>query len=608
MTHRSTALLFLLAFVSGCAHQVPAPPVPEPAAVADVPLELPNLAESPPTGEEGLVPPVAALALRDKVAQLVVPWIPGDYWADDNEAMTAAMRMVRDEHVGGFVVGLGGSAYDLAAKFNALQGASPLPLFIAADLESGPSARIRGATAVPGNMGLGATGSEQDAYDVGAVVAREARAVGINLVFAPVVDVNNNPANPIINVRSYGEDPRRVGAFGVAFIRGLREHGMLATAKHFPGHGDTGTDSHLALPVITAGRARLDSIEFVPFRAAIGAGVDAVMSAHVAMPGLTGGDMPATLSASVLDTLLRRDLGFHGLVVTDALNMGAIVSRFGPAQAAVRALEAGADVLLYPVDPHQAIEAVLAAVQRGEISEARIDSSVTRVIDAKRRAGLFRRRLTDLSAIARLVGTQRDEALAQSIAQRAIVLVKDSLGLVPLSVEKRRHVLVVSYAEETNGSVGQVFEATLRSGEGRVSALRLWPASGPMSYDSVRAQAREASLVCVLVAARPAAWKPDAVNMPAALAGLVEELARGGTPLVTVALGSPYLIGQVPSTPTYLIAWSDADVSERAAAQAVLGAIGITGRLPVSLPPAAPLGAGLTRAGRAMPAVTGAGP
>ncbi|MFI5280863.1 MAG: glycoside hydrolase family 3 protein [Gemmatimonadales bacterium] len=608
MTHRSTALLFLSAFVSACAHQVPTPPVPEAAAVAEVPLEIPNLTEPQPEGADGLVPAIAALSLRDKVAQLVMPWIPGDYWADDNEAMTAAMRLVDSEHVGGFVVGLGGSAYDLAAKFNALQGASPLPLFIAADLESGPSARIRGATAFPGNMGLGATGSEQDAYDVGAVVAREARAVGINLVFAPVVDVNNNPANPIINVRSYGEDPLRVGAFGVAFIRGLREHGMLATAKHFPGHGDTGVDSHLALPVITAGRERLDSIEFVPFRAAVSAGVDAVMSAHVAMPGITGGDVPATLSASVLDTILRRDFGFHGLVVTDALNMGAIVSRFGPAQAAVRALEAGADVLLMPLDPRQAIEAVIAAVQRGEISEARIDSSVTRVIEAKRRAGLFRRRLTDLGAIARMVGTQRDQVFAQSVAQRAIVLLKDSLGLVPLSTERKRRVLVVGYAEETNGSVGQVFAATLRAGEARATTFRLWPASGPMSYDSVRTQAHEASVVCVLVAARPASSKPDAVNMPAALAGLIEELARTGTPLVTVSLGSPYLIGQVPSTPTYLIAWSDADVSERAAAEAVLGAIGITGRLPVSLPPTAPMGAGLTRAGRAMPAVTGTGP
>jgi beta-N-acetylhexosaminidase len=318
--------------------------------------------------------------------------------------------------------------------------------------------------------------------------------------------------------------------------------------------------------------------------------------------------MPATLSASVLDTVLRRDLAFHGLVVTDALNMGAIVSRFGPAQAAVRALEAGADVLLMPVDPHAAIEAVLAAVQRGEIAEERIDSSVTRVIDAKRRAGLFRRRLTDLTAIAGQVGTQRDRALAESIAQRAIVLVKDSLGLVPLAADRRRRVLVVSYGDETNGSVGQVFAATLRTGEARATVLRLWPASGPMSYDSVRTQAHDASLVCVLVAARPVSAKPDAVNMPAMLAGLVEELSRTGTPLVTIALGSPYLILQVPSSPAYMIAWSDADVSERAAAEAVLGAIGITGRLPISLPPVAPMGAGLTRAGRAMPAVTGAGP
>jgi beta-N-acetylhexosaminidase len=384
---------------------------------------------------------------------------------------------------------------------------------------------------------------------------------------------------------------------------------MLATAKHFPGHGDTGTDSHLAMPVVTATRARLDSVELVPFRAAVGAGVDAVMSAHVAMPTVTGGDTPATLSGAVLDTLLRQGLGFHGLVVTDALNMGAIVSRYGAAQAAVRALEAGADILLMPGDVHASIEAIVSAVGRGEVSEARIDSSVARIFVAKSRVGLFRGRLVDLDRIPQVVGTKESDALAQSIAQRTLVLVKDSLGLVPLAPERRRRVLVVAYADTTNGNVGATFTATLRAGGAeRTTALRLWPASGPASYDSVRTQAREASIVFVLVVARPLAWKPDAVNMPAALASLVEELSRGGTALLTVALGSPYLIGQVPSTPGYLIAWSDADVSERAAAQAVLGTNGITGRLPVSLPPAAPLGGGLTRAGRPPAAGTGPGP
>jgi beta-N-acetylhexosaminidase len=589
-----------------CAHAVPpAPTFPEPEATTVVEVVVPDLTVPPPREVFDAIPPLAALPLREKVAQMIMPWFSGEYWAADADLMVAAMRQVQEEGVGGFVVGLGGSAYDLAAKFNALQRASKLPLFIAADLEAGPSTRIRFATAFPGNMALGASGRDQDAYDTGAIIALEGRAVGINFVFAPVVDVNNNPANPIINIRSYGQDPAQVGNLAGAFIRGLREHGMLATAKHFPGHGDTGIDSHIALPVIAAGRARLDSVELVPFRTAMRAGVDAVMSAHIAMPGLTSGsDIPATLSGAVLDTLLRHDLGFGGLVVTDALNMGAIVAKYGAAQSAVLALEAGADILLMPTDAHSAIEAVVAAVERGEVSEARIDSSVARIFAAKARTGLFRQRLVDLNAIPRVVGIRAHQDAAQGIAQRALVLVKDSLGAVPLTGERRRRALVVGYADETNAAVGAAFALALRAGGvERVTSARLWPASGPASYDSVRVAARATQAaggqVFVLISARPAAWKPDAVNMPDSVAALVNGLAREGVPVMTVALGSPYLIGQVPSSPGYLVAWSDTDVSERAAALAILGLVEITGRLPVSLPPWAPLGSGLTRAARA---------
>jgi beta-N-acetylhexosaminidase len=586
--------------LSACAHAAP-PAIPDAGNVAEIPIDVPNLTSPPMRDDFDDVPSARSLSVRDKAAQLVMPWISGEYWAADDSTMLATMRLVRDEHIGGLVVGLGGSAYDLAAKFNAFQRASNLPLFIAADLESGPSMRVRHATAFPGNMGLGATGREQDAYDVGTVVALEGRAIGVNVVFAPVVDVNNNPANPIINIRSFGEDPARVGALGGAFVRGLREHGMLATAKHFPGHGDTGTDSHLALPVIVAGRPRLDSVELAPFRMAVAAGVDAVMSAHIAMPSVTGSaDLPATLSSAVMDTLLRRDLHFGGLVVTDALNMGAIVSKYGAAQSVVMALRAGADLLLMPTDAHQAIEAIVVAVERGEITEARLDSSVNRVLQAKSRLGLFRRRVVDLNMISRVVGIQAHQRLAQDIAQRSLVLVKDSLGMIPLGAERRRRVVVVNYADEGSNGIGTVFAATLRAGGvERVQSLRLSPASGPLSYDSVRTAVTGAGAVFVLVSARPAAWRPDAVNMAPALAALVEELSRAGTPLMTVSLGSPYLLGQVPGTPGYLAAWGDADVSERALARAVLGLADITGRLPVSLPPNAPFGWGLIRTGRA---------
>ncbi len=588
-----------MALCAACVRGAP-PGLPSPEPVADVPIEVPNLTLPPAREEFEDVPTARSLSLRERAAQLIMPWIGGEYWAADDSAMAAALRLAADEGVGGFVVGLGGSAYDLAAKFNTLQRAAKLPLLIAADLESGPSARIRGGTAFPGNMALGASGRERDAYDVGGVIALEGRAVGVHMVFAPVVDVNNNPANPIINIRSFGEDPARVGALASAFIRGLREHGMLATAKHFPGHGDTGTDAHIALPVISAGRARLDSVELVPFRSAVRAGVDAVMSAHIAMPGLTGGsDLPATLSGAVLDTLLRGDLGFRGLVVTDALNMGAIVARYGAAQSAVLALKAGADILLMPTDARQAINAVVAAVERGELSEARLDSSVARVLAAKARAGLFRRRLADLGVIPRVVGIRAHEDLARQVTQRTIVLVRDSLNLVPLAAERRRRAVVIAYGDENNAGIGGAFAAALRAGgAGRVQTLRLWPASGPASYDSARTAAAQASAVFVLVAARPAAWRPDAVTMPDSLAALITQLARAGAPVITVALGSPYLLNQVPLTPGYLAAWAANEATERAAADAILGNAEITGRLPVALPPDYPRGAGLTRAAR----------
>lgn len=549
-----------------------------------------------PTGDLAPPPPLTDLTLRQKVGQLVMPWISGEYWALDQDAMRAALRLVIEEEVGGIVIGIGTSPYDLAAKLNTLQAAARQPLLIAADFESGAASRMRGGTPFPGNMALGATGRELDAYEVGRVIAVEGRSVGVHWAFAPVVDVNNNPQNPIINVRSFGEDPPRVGALATAFIRGLDEHGMLSTAKHFPGHGDTGTDSHLVLPVITATRARLDSVELVPFKSAITAGVDAIMSAHIAVPTLAGeGSPPATLSPFVLDTLLRRDLGFRGLVVTDALNMGAIVSRYGAAAAAVAALKAGADLLLMPTDARTTVDAVVDAVQRGELSEARVDSSVGRVFEAKRRVGLFNRRAVDLDAIASVVGTREHWLLAQDITQRSLVLVRDGAGLVPLPADRRRRVTVVAYADELNTGAGQAFVAALRGAVDTIDFLRLWPASGPASYDSVRTSVRRGGPVIVLPVSRPTAWRPNAVLIPDSLAALVEQLSSAGMPVLVASLGSPYILSQIPGVPSYLVAWTDNDLSERAVAQAILGRAEITGRLPVALPPGYAVGTGIMR-------------
>jgi len=594
--------------VSACSAAGPAPVAPVPDTTAAAPAAAPLPPEAPvqaptPAPPDTVAPSLASLTLQEKAAQLVMPWISGDYWAGDAAAMDSALRLVRTDGVGGVIVGVGASPYDVAQKLNTLQRSARIPLLVASDLEAGLGTRVRGGTAFPGNMALGATGRELDAYEVGRVSAIEGRAVGIQLDFAPVVDVNNNPLNPIINVRSFGEDPRRVAALGTAFVRGLREHGMLSTAKHFPGHGDTGTDSHIALPVVTASRARLDSVELVPFRAAIAAGTDAVMAAHLAVPSVAGPDAPpASLSPAVLDTLLRDSLGFHGLIVTDALNMGAVVSRYGAAPAAVMALEAGADVLLMPVNAEATIAAIVDAVSRGEVTEARLDSSVARILAVKTRLGLFRHRLVDVGGIAAAVGTAANAALAQDISQRSLVLVKDSLGLVPLPPASRHRVFVLTYGDENSRDVGATFLAAARGSFDSVRTLRLWPASGPASLDSARAAAAGASVVLFLAASRPTAWHPDAVDIPDAVAALVQQLGAGGTPVVAVSLGSPYVLRQIPGVSAYVAAWSDTGPIETALARALLGFAPITGTLPVSLPPAYPLGAGILRGAAPGPA------
>src|SRR5881296_4515916 len=356
--------LLAIALITGCA-----------SACSPVGPSAPSAPAVVPTGQVDSI--LASLSVRDRVAQLVVPWLAGSYTALDDSLFQVAARWVDTLHVGGLIMSVG-SPFDIAAKLNALQRRSRLPLLISADLEWGAGMRVVGGTAFPQIMAVGATGNPRDAYTIGEAAATEGRAVGIHVNFAPDADVNNNPLNPIINTRSFGEDPRAVARLVRAYVRGLQDNGMLATLKHFPGHGDTDVDSHIGLPSIRAGYARLDSLELVPFRGGIAAGADVVMSAHIAFPAFTG-DAPATLSPAMLTGVLRDSLKFKGLVVTDALQMGAIVAKYGAGEAAVRAFEAGSDLLLMPADPDSAIGSMLTALQTARISAARLDASVRRV-------------------------------------------------------------------------------------------------------------------------------------------------------------------------------------------------------------------------------------
>jgi beta-N-acetylhexosaminidase len=538
------------------------------------------------------------LTVRQKVGQLVVPFLPGSYTAFDDSAFLAAARWVDTLEVGGLIVSVG-SPYDIAAKLNALQLRSTLPLLVSADLEWGAGMRVTGATSFPPIMAVGATGEPLDAYSVGRAAALEGRAVGIHVNFAPDADVNNNPLNPIINTRSFGEDPAVVGRLVAAFVRGLREHGMLATLKHFPGHGDTETDSHIGLPTIRAGYARLDSIELVPFRAGIAAGADVVMSAHIAFPAVTGDSEAGTLSPAVMNAMLRDSLAFRGLVVTDALTMGAIVSKYGAGEATVRAFLAGSDLLLMPADPDSAILAMMWALDMGRVSTARLDASVRRVLEIKQRLGLFTRRTVPLDSIPYAVGGRKLRESAEDVAARSVTLVRDTtLALRGLRVTRQR-VALIAYGDELNDYVGQRMAEVLRAAGDTVSFFRLWPSSGTLSYDSARATIGRAPTVVFAANVRPVSWRGN-IALPDSLARLIQA-TDSARPTILVSLGSPYLLNQTPSARSYLLAWSGSRVSERAAGRALAGLSPIRGHLPIRIPPDYPVGFGIVVADSVLP-------
>lgn len=534
-----------------------------------------------------------SMSVRDKAAQLVMPWLPGNYAAFDDETFAREQRWVDSLHVGAVLISVG-SPLDVAVKLNDLQRRSPLPLLVAADLEAGTSVRLNGGTPFPSNMGVGAAGGERDAYDMGRITAIEARAVGIHLAFAPVADVNSNPANPIINTRSFGEDPRAVGRLVAAQVRGMQDYGLLATVKHFPGHGDTETDSHLAMPSIASGWPRLDSIEMVPFRAAVDAGVTAVMSAHIALPALDGGRIrPATLVPAILTGILRDSLHFRGLIATDALNMAGLGGASGAAESSVLAFLAGADLFVQPADPVTVIDAIARSVASGRISAERLDSSVSRVLLLKARLGLFARRTVSLDSIPIAVGRAASLATAQDIAARALVLVKDSAGTVDRLRRGGQRIGYVSYVEDIPWSAGTTLPTELRTRGFPVTAFRLYPNSGAASYDSARATLQRGQVAIIAASVRATAWR-GTITMPDSLAALITQSAAA-RPTVLVSLGSPYLINQTPSVTSYLLAWAGNAVTERAVADALAGQAPITGRLPISLPPAFLLGFGLQR-------------
>jgi beta-glucosidase-like glycosyl hydrolase/CubicO group peptidase (beta-lactamase class C family) len=579
--------------------------LPEPAAR---PPDLPDPAQEAhldPEAQRWVEATLASLDLGERVAQLVMVWLSGGYAATSSDEMQHLADLVETHGIGGLVISLG-TPHEYVAKLNYLQGLASQPLLVAADFEAGAGSRLGsiyalpwmldmgGATEFPPAMALGAIGDERVVYEVGRITASEARAVGVHLNFAPVLDVNSNPENPIINTRSFGQEPERVAVLGSAYVRGARAGGLMTTGKHFPGHGDTRSDSHIDLPVIEGDRDRLDRVELVPFRSAIEAGVDAIMTAHVAAPSILGAEAPpATLSPFFMTDLLRDEMGFGGLVFTDALEMGAIVNGFGD-EAAVRALEAGADVLLMPPDPPAAIASVVAAVEAGRLSEARIEASVRRLLELKARAGLPDGRLVDPERVAEMVGAAAHAAFADTVARRSITLVRDVSGRVPLRGAARERVLSITYTRDEDVTSGRAFDQRIGEHVEVVEAAHVTASTGKDRYDSLlmRADSADVVLISAYVPPRSAAGSLDVSTELIDFATDLEE--RGRTPLV-LSFGSPYLLSALPDAGAYLLAWGGQEVAQRAAADALLGHAPISGRLPISLPPYHAVGEGLQR-------------
>jgi beta-N-acetylhexosaminidase len=533
------------------------------------------------------------MSVEEKVGQLLFPAFHGSLTSTESSEYRQLLDAVEKLHVGGFIVVTQGSplgivksqAYPTAVLANQLQARARVPLLIGADMERGTAMRLDEGTSFPTSMALAAAGSPQDAYEMGRVTALESLAVGIQWVYAPDADVNNNPANPIINTRAFGEDPAQVAEYVAAFVRGVEEAGALATAKHFPGHGDTAADSHLDLPVIRASRERLEAVELAPFRAAIAAGVSTIMTGHLAVPALEPDpNVPATLSENILTGLLRREMGFKGLVVTDALDMGGVNTRYTPGEAAVRAVLAGADALLLSPSFDAATVALRGAVASGRISRARLDESVRRILEAKARVGLDKSRFVNLNALNSRFARPEWAVHAQEISDRGVTLLRDQAHLLPFDDTRPTAALLLALSGDPEPYPAEDLERELRWRVDSLDVVRTDTKFVPPS--AVKFPPLDRYDLIVVAASVRVTDRKGSVALPEDQAALARKVLAAGQPVVFLGLGSPYLIEQFPEAKTWLAVFGISEVAQISAARALFGQIPIRGRLPVSIPAA----------------------
>jgi len=560
------------------------------------------------------------MSLDEKIGQLISVGINATFLNQDSDAFQSLKHQIEDNHIGGIVL-FRGPVYETVILVNRMQQLARYPLLISADLEAGSGMRFDDTINFPWNMAVAATGNPDYARRQGEVTAREARALGVQHVFAPVVDVNNNAANPVINVRSYGEDPADVARFAVAFTQGAQSSGVIATAKHFPGHGDTAVDSHRGLPEINVTRERLNSVELVPFEAAVKAGIGSVMVGHIALPQIDStsikplptnvktkpidtdeageiieqkATMPATMSP-VMGSILRNDLKFQGMIVTDALSMSGLTIYFTQDEAAVRALEAGADMLLKPADVDAAFRGVRDAVKNGRLTQKRIEESARKILAAKYDLGLVNQRVTPIETIDRTVSSREAGVLANEIAEHAITLVRDEDKLIPLrSLKPDAKILNIAI---TNGDdrlvVAGPFVSRLAHSGRKVDTVTLDDRSSDREVQKAIELAKSADLIIASLYGRVRSGQVKSAGLPDSGTQVLNAVIGSKTPIIGISFGNPYLLQNFSGLRTYLVTYGDMPSLQQAAARAVLGEIDIVGKLPISLPGLYPRGTGI---------------
>jgi len=549
---------------------------------------------------------LSTMTVEEKVGQLFVADLVAVYSHRESPIRKYASRLVQKYHVGGFILA-DGTVSDIAMMTNSLQQEARIPLLINADLEGGvgfgsswqyvrgrapelPSSISGGGTTFTSMMAVGATQNPGYAFEIGRITARESRAIGIHWTNSPVADANTNPDNPIINTRSFGENPQQVAKFVEAYVRGLQDGHMMATLKHYPGHGDTEKNTHMELPVLQFGKQRLMSTELVPFQAGIQADAKAVMTGHIALPKIDRSGRPATLSRPLVTGILREKLRFKGIVVTDGMTMQGITNHYSPNEAAILAIEAGVDCILVPENFEKAFEGVLGAVKSGRVSRQRLDLSVRKVLAAKSWVGIDRNRIVDIAQISEVVGSPESDSVAQSICNHAVTLLRNKGGLIPLSQPQRIH--IVTLTNEYSSKVGQELLRDLKVRHPVTGLIHLFDGSGDEEIRNALHILGSSDIVVLAVYLSIGAWQGK-LELSPRLTDFLGGISSLRKPIITVALGDPYIIAKLPDTEVMMTAYAGHGRAERSVAAAIVGEIDIEGKLPVTIPGKYAIGEGL---------------